>query len=181
MPCILSFALGLSSLCSFAQAAVSPVWCVLSYSIVILQFLLCHLRDPSQATSTTRQCHINNPRIFTWRTWWFHINYPLDLLEKCGCETAQKYTCIFRFFMSFNKYECIYSTTYKYIQHKYIRTPFGFNTLMWGSLKFAPIIPSHLPPFHTASNRKLGGTWERTQMKPLSSQIYTDYSHSVLS
>ena len=41
------------------------------------------------------------------------------IAEKCGCETAKKYTCIFRFFttwiLSFNKYECIYGTnTYKH-------------------------------------------------------------------
>ena len=46
----------------------------------------------------------------------YQLPLRLSYVEKCGCETAEKYTCIFTTWISlFN----IYGTTYKYI-HTYI-------------------------------------------------------------
>ena len=66
----------------------------------------------------------------------FNIDYPLDLL------CCEKYKCIFKF----SQRDYRYSTNTKFTVrrtntyiHTYIQTPLAFNTLMWGSLRLAPI------------------------------------------
>ena len=93
------------------------------------------LREPDCAMSTI------DPRSFTLRTS-ISTTLALDSLQEHGCE---KFKCIFKFFTTrlslINEYE-IYGTTYEYIHtyiHTYIQTPLAFNTLMWGSLRLAPI------------------------------------------
>ena len=87
----------------------------------------------ARITSRTRLRHIDDrpPKLHFEN---FNIDYPLDLL----CCEKYVYFQIFTTRLSLsNKYK-IYGTTYEYI-HTYIQTPLAFNTLMWGSLRLAPI------------------------------------------
>ena len=59
-----------------------------------------------------------------------------------------------------NKYET-YGTMYEYICtyiHTYIQTPLAFNTLMWGSLRLAPITPPIDPTPNLFSNSNIHST-----------------------
>ena len=103
----------------------------------------------ARVTSRTRLCHIDDqpPKLHFEN---FNIDYPSDLL------CCEKYKCIFEFsprLSLFSEYK-IYGTTYEYIYtyihtyiHTYIQTPLAFNTLMWGSLRLAPIIVLHSTTF----------------------------------
>ena len=132
------FVLGLASLCSFAQAAVSAAQHTLSHSIlhflfssVVCGILRRPLRQHHCAISTTAKASLqeHNCAISTIpeASLWEHngsISTPVRLaLRNVGVIDCEKYTsCIIRFFTTriplFNNYKCIYGTTYKYI-HTY--------------------------------------------------------------
>ena len=90
---------------------------------------------PHDGTSTI------DPRSFTLRTSISTLPLALDLLQEHGCE---KYKCISKFFTTrlplFNEYEILrYDVRIHIHIHTYIQTPLAFNTLVWGSLRLAPI------------------------------------------
>ena len=90
-------------------------------------------------------CHIDDrpPKLHFEN---FNIDYPLDLL------CCEKYKCIFKFSQRDYRYSMntkftvrrTNTYTHTYI-HTYIQTPLAFNTLMWGSLRLAPIITMFVP------------------------------------
>ena len=118
---VLSFVLGLLSLCSFcsiasvAQHASSCLILCYLYSCVVCGVLCARShREHNGAIPIPLKLHSENtiipsqlPLRFSLRTW---LRLPRNARHK-----------LFKFLLLFNKYECIYGTTYKYI-HTYIHT-----------------------------------------------------------
>ena len=138
-PCSI-FVLGLPSLCSFAQAAVSTVRRALLAWILRFPF-------SSVCGVLPRPLWQHNSAILTIpevKNMMVPYQLPLRLMLRNVAVRRKKYTCIFRFFTTqislFNKYELFMvwrTNTYK---RTYIQKPLAFNMLMWGSLRLAPII-----------------------------------------
>ena len=117
----------------------------------------------ARVTSRTRLCHIDDrPLKLHFEN--FNIDYPLDLL------CCEKYKCIFKFsqrdyrYSTNTKFTVRRTNTYTHTYiHIYIQTPLAFNTLMWGSLRFAPISLAPRPPSLAVlqATGSWAGVWER--------------------
>ena len=131
--------MGVLSLCCF-WSAVSTVQSAVEFDSTFL------FEAPplfAWVTLRARLCHIDDPQ------------YQLPLIFTLHALGAWLWDIrIFKIFTTrlslFNEYE-IYGITYEYIYahtyiHTYIQTPLAFNTLMWGSLRLAPInyYPSYM-------------------------------------
>ena len=136
----LSFVLSLPSLCSFAQAAVSAAQHAVTFDSTFPFFPPLFVGSSGHFDNTI-VAYRQLPKSFTLRT---RCNYPLDLRWEMWLWDYQEYTCIFTFFTTqislFNKYMNVFTVqrTNTYI-YTYMQTPLAFNTLMWGSLRLAPI------------------------------------------
>ena len=129
-----SFVLGLPSLCSFAQAAISQAQRALSclilcflFSSVVCQVLCRTLRQHNSAISTTPEASLQEHDGSMSTT-------PLTYIEKCGCETAENYNV-----------DIVIQQIRMYLWcdvqiHMWIQTLLAFNTLIWGSLRLTPLI-----------------------------------------
>ena len=91
-------------------------------SVACFPFLLCCLGVSSWVTSRTRWCHIDNSRTFTSRTdcWEIHRHF----------------TWLFLFNMN------VTVRGMNIYIHMYIQTLLAISSLMWGSLRLAPIRPA---------------------------------------
>ena len=135
----------LTSLCSFAQAAVSAVWHASSAFDSTFPFLFHCLRRPLRATLTTRyqlplRLKLRNVAVRLPRVYFPQHGYSTNM----NVFTVRHTNTYIHIYIQIHTYiQCIYGATYEYIQHTYIQTPLAFNMLMWGSLRLAPIIGKH--------------------------------------
>ena len=141
----LSFVLGLLSLLFQQRSALCHVRFHVSFSPPLFAGSFAgHFKNTMVPYWRPPKLHFENtmvpcqlPHRFTLRTWlWDYREIQVH----------------FKFFTTrlslFNKYECIYGTTY---EHTYIQTPLAFNTLMWGSLRLAPIMSERVQSLKLAS------------------------------
>ena len=131
-----SFVLGLPSLCSFAQAAISQAQRALSclilcflFSSVVCRVLCRPLRQHNSAISTTPEASLQEHD--------GSMSTTLTYIEKCGCETAENYIC--------HNVDIVIQQIRMYLWydvqiHMWIQTLLAFNTLIWGSLRLTPLI-----------------------------------------
>ena len=93
----------------------------------------------ARVTSRTRLCYIDDrpPKLHFEN---FNIDYPLDLLccEKCVFSNFHNATIVIQRIQNLRYDVRIHIHIHTYI-HTYRQTPLAFNTLMWGSLRLAPI------------------------------------------
>ena len=98
------------------------------------------LRCPSRVTLRRPWFHIDSPSQLQFEN---SIDYLFDWHLQHGCESAED-TCIVKFFTTrlllFNKVHVFTVRRTNTNAHTYIQTWLAFNTLMWGSLRLAPII-----------------------------------------